>query len=131
MKMIQTLYDLEGLKRTQVIPIEMLKQIEQDFLHVYDSVNDNVYLMDFRLPFHQALLLLEQGDEVQGMLGDPLEIEYIEKESMEGQDYYRKGKREDHDIQINYSLVGIHDKDSEQFLKEYLLWSEGGRGTYI
>lgn len=36
MKMIQTLSDIEYLKATNKIPIELIKEIEQEFLNLYE-----------------------------------------------------------------------------------------------
>lgn len=76
---IQTLNDIEVLEATRVISLELIKEIEKDFLDIYESNNDEVYLMNFRLPIRQALFVLEKGDNVLAELDDPFTLEYVEK----------------------------------------------------
>lgn len=37
MKIIQTINDIEYLKATNAVPKELIKEIEQDFLGIYES----------------------------------------------------------------------------------------------
>lgn len=130
MKVIQTIYDIKELKerkpQNESLPPELIEVVEQDFLDIYESGNENVYLMDFYLPHRQALILLEQGDDVLRILDDLQTIEYVEKAKAGRLEYYRITKRIEHEFQLIYSLVGIHEETTEKWLEEQAAWNERG-----
>lgn len=118
MKRIQTLSDLENLRGANATPMELIKAIEHDFLAIYESEGNEVYLLEFYLPPWQALFLLEPGDDVLGKLDNSLALEYVEKLELEEMAYYRCALRNEHDLQLYYSQVGIHEKSIENWLKK-------------
>lgn len=79
MKMIQTLSDIDYLKATNKIPIELIKEVEQDFLNLYEAENNDLYLLEFRLSPWHALFVFEKGDDVLSKINDPFALEYVEK----------------------------------------------------
>jgi hypothetical protein len=119
MKMIQTLSDIEYLKATTTLPMELIKEIEKDFLSIFEAENNEVYLLEFRLPPWQTLFVFEKGDHVVlEKLNDPITLEYVEKVEVNQLAYYRCAIRNDHEFQIYYSQINIHDKEIEDWLQE-------------
>ena len=118
MKMIQTLSDIEYLKATNKIPIELIKEIEQDFLNLYEAENNDVYLLEFRLSPWQALFVFEKGDDVLSKINDSFALEYVEKVEINQFAYYRCARRNGHDLQLYYSQINIHNVETEEWLQE-------------
>lgn len=118
MKLIQTLNDIEWLKANNGVPRPLIKSIEQDFLDLFAAEGDEMDVLKFRLPLQQALILLEAGDDVLGMVNDPFHLEYVEKQEEGRIEFYRIAKRVEHDFQLIYTLVGIHNEETEQLLIE-------------
>lgn len=117
MKVIQTINDLESLKEFKAVPLGLLSIVEQEFFGLYDALGNGEDLQSFKLPIEQALLTLDPWDDVRKKIGSLLDIEYVEKVSEGGMEYYRIAKRLDHEFQIIYSLVGIYDEETEKWLK--------------
>lgn len=124
MKIIQTLNDIEFLKAQSKMPIELIREIEQDFLNIYEAENDEVYLLNYHLSPWQALFVFEKGDDVLGRLNDPLALEYVERVEVEHFAYYRCALRNEYDFQIYYSQAITHDKRTEDWLQEQAEWNE-------
>lgn len=118
MKRIQTVSDIEFLKETKAVQIEFINEIEQDFLNICEAEHEVVCFLDYRLSLWQALFVFEKGDDVLGKLNDPMSVEYVEKVVVEQLVYYRCAIRNEHDFQIYYSLIGIHDEEIENWLHE-------------
>ncbi|MBY6088503.1 hypothetical protein [Priestia flexa] len=119
MKVIQTINDIESLKATNEISMKLIKEIEQDFLNIYEAENDEVYVLEYRLSSWQALFVLEKGDDVLAKLNNPLALEYVEKVSVDEFEYYRCAIRNEYDLQIYYSQVNTHDEVIEGWLEEH------------
>jgi DNA-dependent RNA polymerase auxiliary subunit epsilon len=120
MKILQTQSDFEYLKAVNASPIDLIKAIEQDFLDVLEAEGvEEDQLLSYRLPFQQAFILLEAGDDVRNVIGESLHIEYIEKVIESNVEYYRIAKRFDHEFQMIYSLVGVHDENTKHWLEEH------------
>jgi hypothetical protein len=118
LKVIQTQNDIEFLKANNTLPPELIITIEQEFLYLIEEEEADCNPLIFRLPIQKAVILLEAGDDVLGTIGGILHLEYIEKLTEGSINYYRIAKRHDQDIQLIYSLMGIHDKEIEQWLRE-------------
>jgi hypothetical protein len=117
-KVIQTQNDIEFLKANNTLPLEVINTIEQEFLYLIEEEAADCDPLLFRLPIQKAVILLEAGDDVLGTIGDIIQLEYVEKITERTIDYYRIAKRHDHDIQLIYSLLGIHDHKTEQWLND-------------
>lgn len=128
MKIIQCLSDIENLKAENQLPKPLIKDIEQDFLAIYEAENDDVYLLNFRSPLVQALFVFETGDDVLVKLNNPFNTEYIEEIALDGVEYYRCGLRIGLSIQLYYSLKNIHNAETEEWLLEHAVWNEGWSG---
>lgn len=125
MKVIRSLNDIEWLKVNNHVPKELVKEIEQDFLNFYEASNTEIDVLSYTLESHEAFLLLEAGDDVLEILENPIMLEFVEKSKDGLIEYYRMAKRIEHEFQLIYSLVGIHDEKAENFLKEQAEWNEG------
>ena len=127
MKIIQTLNDIEQLKAIKAIPTELIHVIEQDFINLYEAESTDEELLKFHLPIQRALILVEAeaGDDVLGLLDDPFMIEFVEKDKQDGIEYYRIAKRFENEFQLIFTLAGIHDERTEEWLLEQAEWNEG------
>ncbi|MEL4024035.1 hypothetical protein [Lysinibacillus endophyticus] len=126
MRIIQCFSDLEYLRSENRLPMEFIKEIEHDFLGLYEAENeDGAYLLNFRLPLVQALFVFEKGDDVIGRLSEPYDLEFVEKVGIDEIAYYRCGLRKDPFIQLYYSLVNTHNAVIEEWLREHSEWNEG------
>lgn len=112
------LSDIANLRASNAVPMHLIKIIQADLLHLFNTDKPNDYLFKMRLPRQHALVLLEAGDDVKKELGHVLYIEYVEKLEHEGMEYYRMAKRLDHEFQLLYTLTGIHDQEIEAWLAE-------------
>ncbi len=118
MKIIQCIADIEALKAYGKLPIKVIKEIEKDFLDIFEAESNDEYLLEFRLPPWQALFVLEKRDGVLAKLEQTLELEYVERVEAGEIAYYRCAIRNDHEFQLYYSVVGSHDQEVEEWLFE-------------
>ncbi|MCP1143659.1 hypothetical protein [Lysinibacillus endophyticus] len=126
MRIIQCLSDIEYLRTLGYLPNLFIKEIEQDFLGIYEAENhDNIYLLNYRLPLVQALFVFENGDDVIGRFSDPFALEFVEKVEIDEVAYYRCGLRKGPFIQLYYSLVNSHNAKIEEWLREQAEWNKG------
>ncbi|RKQ12141.1 hypothetical protein [Ureibacillus endophyticus] len=126
MRIIQCLSDIEYLRAENKLPMPLIKEIEQDFLGIYEAENhDNIYLLNYRFPLMQALFVLEKGDDVIGRFSDPFALEFVEKVEIGEVEYYRCGLRKGPFIQLYYSLMNSHKAEIEEWLREHAAWNEG------
>lgn len=61
MKVIQTLNEVELLKAQSIAPKELIKNIEQDFLTLYEAGGSEDDLLTFRLPYQESIILICQA----------------------------------------------------------------------
>lgn len=125
LRIINNLSDIESLKLINEIPNELLEAIEQDLNLLFDINADVDDISTFNLPEYQALIVLEAGDKVLQFLNDPFCIEYVERHKLDKVDYFRIAKRNDHEFQLVYSQVNLHDEQTERWLSEQAEWNEG------
>lgn len=125
MKMIKSLNDVNMLKASIGGPVELIKKIEQDFFTLYESSNSNLEIGAFNLSQNEAIILLESNDNVLDMIKDNYQLEYVEKYKVGQLQFYRIAKRitQGLEFQLIYSLVGIHDEETEQILNELSYWN--------
>ena len=126
MRIIQCLSDIEYLRAVNRLQMPLIKEITRDFLEFYEAEDqDDIYLLNFRLPLVQALFVLEKGDDVIGMLNDPFALEFVEKVEIDETEYYRCGLRKGPYIQLYYSLENSHNAEIEEWLREHAEWNKG------
>lgn len=126
MKVIQTLNDIEWLKTTNAAPKAIIQAIQEDFQMLFEAESDCEHVLRFRLPYDEALILLEKSDDVLGMF-DPsfIDLEYVERHKQGNVSYFRIAKRSEHQFQLMYSKVGTHTVSTEEWLQEHADWNEG------
>ncbi|ARD48837.1 hypothetical protein [Sporosarcina sp. P33] len=125
MKIIQHLSDIEYLKSDNELPLPFIKEIEQDFLNAYEAVNhEDIYLLNFYLPLGKALFVFEKGDDVLAKLNDPFALEYVEAIKLDAVKFYRCALRGE-SLQLYYSPLNTHDRETEEWLREQAEWNEG------
>lgn len=127
MRIIQCLSDIEYLRAVNRLPMALIKEITQDLLGIYEAEDqDDIYLLNFRLPLMQALFVLEKDDDVVERFNDPFSlVEYVEKVEIDETEYYRCGLRKGPYIQLYYSLVNSHNAETEKWLREHAEWNKG------
>ncbi|RUL54153.1 hypothetical protein [Lysinibacillus antri] len=125
MKVIQTLNDVESLKAQSITPKELIQVIEQDFLTLYEAGGSEDDRLSFRLPYQESIILIEKGDNLLELVDNPIELEYVEKHKQGQVEFYRLAKRFEHEFQLVYTLLNIHDDETEQFLRDHSEWNEG------
>ncbi|GGJ76720.1 hypothetical protein GGR02_002886 [Anoxybacillus voinovskiensis] len=131
MKVIQCVNDIEALKAYRRAPQPLIQAIEQDFIDLYEASGKETSLLAFFLPYDQALILLEKEDDVMAQVDDPFTLEYVERHHHGDMAFYRIAKRWGHEFQLFYTLVGIHDESTEQWLLEQADWNEGRGDFYV
>ncbi|HDR7314296.1 hypothetical protein MXL46_19070 [Heyndrickxia sporothermodurans] len=95
----QDLFQLQG-----IIPFELLCYLEKEFMDLYEYYNANEDIENFTLENSQSMAILQSDEEVEFILQEPLEIEFVERIS-EGQlSLYRFGVRNAGEIQLFYCM---------------------------
>jgi hypothetical protein len=118
LKIIQTQNDIEFLRANNDFPMAFINTIAQEFHQLMAEIGPDEEPLSFVLPIRLAIILFESGDDVLGIVGNGLQLEYIEKIVEEPIEFYRIAKRHDHELQLMYSFVGIHKPEIEKWLGE-------------
>jgi sRNA-binding regulator protein Hfq len=102
MKRIQNIKELLALK--QELPDEFIKYLEDEFLGLYEYLSNGEQLDEFVLESYQAMILLEEEEELQKLIGNPLDIEFIEEVILKSFTISRIGLFSIEDVQLCYAL---------------------------
>jgi hypothetical protein len=124
MFIIKSIHDLEFYRVTRNPSTTFFEYLEELFCLLYEASNDERTILQFRLQSKEAIVILEKGDDVRKELGNLTDVEYIEKEDIQGDSFYRIGVRFGDHIRLYYSRVGTHDNNTEKWLAEQC--SDGG-----
>jgi hypothetical protein len=124
MRIIQSLADIEMVKASSNLPLAYVRVIEEYFTLFFDSAGHEESIIQFRLPVHEAILILESNQDVTSMMQYIMDIEFIDFESVGEIEYYRIGKRNDHEIQLCFALRGSFSQQIEQWLEEQAMKGE-------
>ncbi|MCE4049919.1 hypothetical protein [Bacillus sp. Au-Bac7] len=117
MKKIHT-YE-EFVKIKEILPKDFMEEIEAHLLHLLEQEGIEEE-QSIRLSSRKAIILIEENDELLKIVGELIDIEYIEKSTAaDNTTYYRIAKRYDHEYQLLYTLAGVHDDQTEEWLKKY------------
>ncbi|MBB2483131.1 hypothetical protein H5P36_23530 [Bacillus sp. APMAM] len=116
MELILDMRDLHRLKAE--IPSELFNYLEQEFKDLYEYYSFNQDLEDFILEQNQSMVILQTDDEIESILQDPLEIEFVEKVVKGQLSFYRIGVRNAGEIQIFYCIENNHGHAIVKKLKE-------------
>lgn len=102
MKRIQNLKELLALK--QELADEFIKYLEEEFLGLYEYLSNGEQLDEFVLESHQAMILLEEEEELQKLLINPLDLEFIEEVKLKSFTVSRIGILNMEDVQLCYAV---------------------------
>ncbi|MCD7035333.1 hypothetical protein LRR81_13900 [Metabacillus sp. GX 13764] len=102
MKRIQCLTDLNNLAGD--IPDELLNYLSSEFSHLYEYLSNGERIEEFLLENHQAILIVEDSKELDLLLQNRLELEYVEEIQLNSYLCLRIGISQLEDIQLHYYL---------------------------
>ncbi len=99
------------------MPLDLIEVIEKDFLLMVQAEESNVDITNWKLPYYKSLVVLEENDSLNQVIGNPIFMEYVEENKCKSFKYYKIVRRHDHDFQVLYARVGTFDKKTEMWLR--------------
>lgn len=102
MKRIQRLTDLYDL--AEDIPDELLNYLRSEFSHLYEYLSNGERIEEFLLENHQAILIVEDSKELDLLVQNRLELEYVEEIQLKSSVCLRIGIPQLEDIQLHFYL---------------------------
>ncbi|MCY8972165.1 hypothetical protein [Bacillus atrophaeus] len=100
MKRIQCLKDLNKLSGD--IPDKLVNYLSSEFYSLYDYLSNGEKIEEFLLENHQAILIVEDIEELDLLLQNRLELEYVEEVQLNSTLCLRIGIYQLGDIQLHY-----------------------------
>jgi hypothetical protein len=104
------------------LPVRMVDYLEEEFIGLYEYLSNGGNLEEFSLEAQQCMTILQEKREIEQLLEERLDIEFVERIELESLGVYRIGVRRSDDIQLYYCIAGIFGKQIEKSLREL----EGG-----
>ncbi|MFK9091707.1 hypothetical protein [Bacillus salipaludis] len=102
MKRIQRLSELLELK--QQIQKDLGKYLEEEFYDLYEYLSNGEQVDEFILAPYQAMILLEEKEELNNLLSNPLELEFQEEINLKNSTVLRIGILSAVDVQLCYAI---------------------------
>ncbi|SHN33774.1 hypothetical protein [Gracilibacillus kekensis] len=102
MKKINRLSDLMEIKKH--FQEEFGSFLEAEFLNLYDYSNNGESIEDFVLDSFQTILFFEKKEEIEKILDNPFELEFIEEVNLNGFTILRVGIFREHNVQLCYFM---------------------------
>lgn len=102
MKRIQCLTDLNNLAGD--IPDELLNYLSSEFSNLYEYLSNGEGTEEFLLENHQAIIIVEDSKELDILLQNRLELEYVEEIQLNSSLCLRIGISQLENIQLHYYL---------------------------
>ncbi len=112
MKKIQQIKELLALK--QELQKDLMQYIEEEFFGLYEYLNNGEKLGDFILPDYQNMVILEGDEEINKILNQTLDMEFVEEIVLNQVVILRIGLNVDEDIQLYYAIKG---SDTTKYLE--------------
>ncbi|NEY18566.1 hypothetical protein G4D61_01100 [Bacillus ginsengihumi] len=100
MKKIQQLRELLALKSE--IQKDIADYLETEFWDLYEYLSNGEKVEDFILPYYQAMIILEDTEELNQLMINEMEIEFKEEVILKSLTILRIGIMNDEDIQLHY-----------------------------
>lgn len=100
MKRIQCLKDLNNLAGD--IPEELVNYLISEFYDLYEYLSNGKTIEEFFLENHQVILIVEDSEELDLLLQNRLELEYVEEVQLNSSLCMRIGISQLEDIQLHY-----------------------------
>ncbi|MEK3857496.1 hypothetical protein [Cytobacillus sp. FSL H8-0458] len=102
MKKIQKLKELLALK--QELQEDLIEYLEEEFYGLYGYLSNGEQMEKFALLPHQAMILLEEKEELNKILSNSLELEFQEEVNLKNSMVLRIGVLSADDVQLCYFL---------------------------
>jgi hypothetical protein len=115
-ELILNMRDLQRLKAK--LPSKLFIYLEQEFTDLYEYYSSNQDLEDFILEQNQSMTILQTDNEVDSILQEPFEIEFVERIVEEQLPFYRIGVRNAGEIQLFYCMEQNPDSPIIMKLRE-------------
>src|SRR5690625_1869975 len=98
MKRIQTMLDIEELKSRGNLPSGYVSIIEAQFIEWFEADGEDEPLDTFELPNHACIYHLEDETDMELIMDQIVDVEFVETEEVEGSEYFRVGLMQDHQM---------------------------------
>jgi hypothetical protein len=125
MKIIRSINDI--IEINEDYPFQFMEYIKQEFIELYEVLEDGETLFDFSLPEEFAFYVFQEGDGIKNLCDSPFILEFIERFHVEQVTFYRIGARFNDEMVNYYSLKGLHSQQDEEWLEEQAKWNERGK----
>lgn len=102
MKQIRCLKDFEAV--ASFISGNFLSYLKQEFYGLYDYLSNGEKMDEFILEPYQAMILLEEKEELSKFLNNFLELEFMEEVKLHNFTVLRIGILYDEDVQLCYAV---------------------------
>ena len=102
MKRIRCLSELLELK--QKIQKDLGKYLEEEFYDLYEYLSNGEQVDEFVLAPYQAMILLEEKEELNKLLSNPFELEFQEEVNLKNSMVLRIGVLSAEDVQLCYAI---------------------------
>lgn len=106
MELILKRCDLRTLKSE--LPNEFIRYLEQEFEELYEYYCREEDLEGFTLGQGQAICIVQNDEELNSLLSEKFEIEYVENMTLGDFKFYRLGFRNVEEIQLFYIMESNH-----------------------
>lgn len=120
MKKIRTMFDMCELRISSKTPRPYIKVIEEEFLVWYKTEGRAETLASFVLSEQSCIKLLETKKDVEFLMNQLFNIEYVDKGIKEEVQYYRIGIMNDHQMIVVFSLEEVLDKEVLNVIQYYI-----------
>lgn len=100
MKKIQRLKDFKTIEGE--LSKELVKYLEEEFFGLYEYLSNGEKVEDFILPSYQAMIILEKEEELNQLIQNSMELEFMEEVYLKEMVILRIGMRSWDDIQLFY-----------------------------
>jgi|GEM_PF-5323124 hypothetical protein len=100
MKKIQRLKDFKTIEGE--LSKELVKYLEEEFFGLYEYLSNGEKVEDFILPSYQAMIILEKEEELNQLIQNSMELEFMEEDYLKEMVILRIGMRSWDDIQLFY-----------------------------
>ncbi|WP_281869504.1 hypothetical protein [Brevibacillus parabrevis] len=130
MRIIMTNADITILRQSNALPLDYMNYLEEEFLGLYHALGCDEALDDWSLAKDGYMVVVEAGDSNLQPVGLRYGLrqtmpEFVELVEAGNQLIYRIGVLYDHDfMMLFYSLVGIHDAETEAWLQAHVSQNE-------
>ncbi|WP_374717475.1 hypothetical protein [Neobacillus sp.] len=88
-------------------PIQFTEYLKEEFYSLYEYLSNGEKIEDFLLPLHLYMLVLEEEYELNALLKNKMELEFIDEETLINFTILRIGVKQVEDIQLHYWMVKV------------------------